>query len=469
MNGLKFVETVTEEIEPYMLEIHKKIWELAEISSGEFESSKLLMQVLRDEGFSIRENVCDRPTAFIAAYGNGHPVIGFLGEYDALPGLSQEAGYPFKKAIEGAACGHGCGHSALGVASLSSAFLAKRYLEKTGKTGTVIYYGCSAEEGEGVKPLMARDGEFDDTDCVFAWHPASVNGVTNTEMIAVKSVHVSFKGTTAHAGGAPHLGRSALDACELMNVGVNYLREHVIQEARLQYAYLDTGGTAPNVVPDHAKMIYGVRAPRVYQAEEILKRVIQCAEGAALMTDTTVEVEPRMGYSDVFQNHVAARILSDAAQEVKAPRWSEEDWKLAKSFTDQYNPVQKSEMELLIKNRYGEEQLEAMKEKPLDMKMDLFDESKHFMIYGCSDVGDVGYVTPTASLSVATAALGTPGHSWFMTGMTGSSIGEKGLQCAGKIMGLAAIKVYQKPELLKGAQEERIQKTGGIYKCPMYG
>ena len=468
MKELDFIETEAEELKAFMFEIHRKIWEYAEISDGEFESSELLCQVLEEEGFSVRKNVCGRTTAFIAEFGDGHPAVGFLGEYDALPGLSQEAGYPFKRPVEGAACGHGCGHSALGVASLIAAFTAKRYLEKTGGQGKVIYYGCCAEEGEGVKPLMARDGGFDDTDCVFAWHPASVNGVTNTEMIAVKTVHVTFNGTTSHAGAAPHLGRSALDACELMNVGVNYLREHVIQEARLQYAYLDTGGTAPNVVQDHAKLIYGVRAPRIYQAEEILKRVIQCAEGAALMTGTRVGIEPRMGYSDVFQNFVAARILSDAAQEIGAPGWTEEDYQLAKAFTGQYNSVQKSEMESLIGRRYGTERLKEVEERPLDTKMDAFDEKQHFMIYGCSDVGDVGYVTPTASLSVATGALGTPGHSWFMTGMTGSSIGEKGLLCAGKIMGLAAVKVFKDPGLLKGAQEERTGRTGGIYKCPMY-
>ena len=375
MKGLEFVEDMAEELKSELFRIHKEIWEYAEISSGEFKSAELLCTVLEKEGVSVRKIVCDRPTAFVAVYGTGHPVVGFLGEYDALPGLSQEAGIPYQRPVKGAACGHGCGHSALGVACLTSAFLAKRYLEKTKEPGTVIYYGCSAEEGEGVKPLMARDGEFKETDCVFAWHPAAVNGVTNTDMISVKTVHVSFKGTTAPAGAAPHLGRSALDACELMNVGVNYLREHVIQEARLQYAYLDTGGTAPNVVQDHAKLIYGVRAPKTYQAEEILNRVNDCAKGAALMTGTTVTIEPRMGYSDVFQNFVVARILSEAAQEVKAPQWTEEDFKLAKAFTQQYNPVQKTEMEHTIKNRYGTEKLEELLERPLDIKMDAFDET----------------------------------------------------------------------------------------------
>lgn len=467
MSGLDFAEKIMKEIEAQMFEIHSQIWKLAEPSDQEYESAKILCEVLRKEGFEVEEGVCEKPTAFIASYGNGHPCVGFLGEYDALPGLSQECGLPEHKPICGSGYGHGCGHSALGVASLAAAFIAKRYLESEGKGGSVIYYGCCSEESKGVKPLMARDGKFKDTDCVFAWHPANQNGVTNTEYIAVKSFEVEFKGVTAHAGGSPHLGRSALDACELMNVGVNYLREHVIQEARLQYAYLDAGGTAPNVVQDHAKLAYGVRAPRVSQVDGIVERVMKCAKGAAMMTDTTVSIIPRMGYSDCFQNKVVARIMSDAAEEVGAPKWTKEDYALARSFVEKYNEAQKKDLEETMKEKKPEKTFQEILEKPLDSDMELFNESKIVKIYGCTDVGDVGYVTPTASLSVATTALGTPGHSWFMTGMTGSSIGEKGIICAGEIMGLSAIKVYDNPELLKGAQEERIKRTGGVYNCPM--
>ncbi|MDK2813093.1 MAG: aminobenzoyl-glutamate utilization protein [Clostridiales bacterium] len=453
---------------PELLKLHHEIWAYAEPSSAEVQSAKLLCEVLRQKGFTVEENICGRPTAFIATFGAGHPVVGYLGEYDALPGLSQQAGLPRHCPVSEGGYGHGCGHSALGTASLAAALLAQQYLQTSGQPGTVIYYGCAAEEGEGVKPLMARDGYFDATDCVFAWHPGSTNGVVNMEMIAVKTAHIAFKGITAHAGGAPHLGRSALDACELMNVGVNYLREHVIQEARLQYAYLDCGGTAPNVVQDHAKLIYGVRAPKTEQAAEIMQRVVDCANGAALMTGTTVEVTPRMGYSDLFQNKVVASILNSAAQQVGAPAWTEADFVLAKQFTDQYTPAQQNDLQQTVQRLYGKEQLQQVLEKPLDTKMEAFDETKMLKIYGCSDVGDVGYVTPTASLSVATGALGTPGHSWFMTGMTGSSIGEKGLLCAGEIMGLAGVMVYDDPARLEGAQKERLERTGGAYHCPMY-
>lgn len=467
MNSLEFTEKVMDQIADSMFEIHREIWGLAEASNQEYESARILCQALRKEGFWVEEGVCGTPTAFIASYGTGHPCVGFLGEYDALPGLSQEAGVPVKKPICENGYGHGCGHSALGVGSLAAAIIAKRYLETTKKQGKVIYYGCCAEEDEGVKPLMARDGKFDGTDCVFAWHPGSENGVRNMEFVAIKCFDVKFSGVTAHAGGAPHLGRSALDACELMNVGVNYLREHVIPEARLQYAYVDAGGTAPNVVQDHGALTYGVRAPRSAQVDEIVKRVLDCAEGAALMTGTTFQVVPKMGYSDVFQNHIVAGILSDAAAEVGAPKWSEEDYELAGKFVSQYNEIQMKNLQQLVKLKKPESSFEEILKKPLDTGMESFDGTKKTQIYGGSDVGDVGYVTPTASLSVATSALGTPGHSWFMTGMTGSSIGEKGIACAGKIMGLAAVKVYDRPELLDGAQEERIARTGGVYHCPM--
>ncbi len=391
----------------------------------------------------------------------------FLGEYDALSGLSQEWGRSEHIPVVGQEYAHGYGHSALGVASLAAALIVKEYLDKYSKAGKIIFYGCCAEEDTGVKPLMAMNGEFQDTDCVFAWHPSYFNGVTNFENIADKGFTVEFKGTTAHAGMAPHLGRSALDACELMNVGVNYLREHVIQEARIHYAYLDVGGSAPNVVQDHTKMYYLVRAPRITQVDEILERVITCAKGAAMMTGTTVETEHKMGYSDVFQNTVIARILSKAAEEIGPPEWDEEDIKLAAEFVAHYDRTQEENRKKQTKVLYASEKMEESFEKVLHDKIVSFDEKTFERRYGCSDVGDVCYVTPTAILNVATMAIGAPAHSWFMTGMTGSSIGEKGILCAAEILSLAALKVYEAPNILKGAQEERIKRVGNVYKCPM--
>ena len=467
MTDLEFTEKTMTDLETTILNLHNKIWELAELSDEEFESAELLCKALEAEGFQVRRSVCGKKTAFIASFGEGHPAVGYLGEYDALPGLSQKAGFPQKYPVKEHGNGHGCGHSALGTASLAAAFIAKRYLQETKSSGRVVYFGCASEEGIGAKPFMARDGEFNDIDCVFAWHPASTNGVVNAEFLAVKDFTVEFHGIASHAGGAPHLGRSALDACELMNVGVNYLREHVIQEARLQYAYLDAGGIAPNVVPDHAKMIYGIRAPKISEVCKIAQRVIQCAKGAARMTGTTCTIEPHMGYSDVFQNKVVANILSKAAQDVGAPKWDESDYQLAHEFASQYNEAQHAAMMEMIKEIYSADEQKNKELYPLDTLMEAFKAEKIVKVYGCSDVGDVGYVVPTASLSVATAAIGCPGHSWFMTGMTGSSIGEKGLMCAGKIMGLAGIRVYEEPNCLRGAQEERIARTGGIYECPM--
>ena len=469
MNMLKFVRDAVAEKAGIVLDANRKVWEYAELSHSEYQSAALLTGILRSEGFTVTEGLVGVPTAFEAVFGEGHPVMGFLGEYDALPVLSQQAGCPTQNPVQAGAPGHGCAHSALGAGSLAAALAVKQYLESTGESGTVIYFGCAAEENIGVKPLLAEAGEFADVDGVFAWHPAAYNGVNPKPCISVSNIEYEFHGTTSHAGGAPHLGRSALDACELMNVGVNYLREHVVSDARLHYAYLDCGGTAPNIVQDHAKLLYCVRAPKWSQVKEILERVTNCARGAALMTGTTMTCKLRMGYSDCFQNSVMAEILEEALREVGVPQWDEADYALAREYVAAYNPVQRDNMIQQIRSKYPAEQFETKLNQPLDTAILHYDKTVTGVDTFSTDVGDVGYVTPTASLSIATQTIGCPGHSWYVTGMANSSIGEKGIIAAGETMALAALKAMHRPEALKAAREELIAATGGGYDCPMKG
>lgn len=470
MDTLRFVRDAVAEKQALTCEINEKIWEYAELGHKEFKSARLLCDVLKAEGFTVTEGLCGLPTAFKAVYGSGHPVIGLLGEYDALPILSQEAGCPVQKPVQTGAPGHGCGHSALGAASLGAALAVKKYLDATGNPGTIIYFGCSAEETCGAKPFMAKEGHFDDVDGVFAWHPDTRNGVDWADSIACIELEYEFTGTTAHAGGAPHLGRSALDACELMNVAVNYLREHMLSEARIHYAYLDAGGTAPNVVQDHARIEYMVRAPRTHQAQELLARVTDCARGAALMTGTTMKTHLRNGYSDCHSNHVMSYILEEALLECGAPDWDEADYELARQYVSQYNANQREAFIQEVKELYPADQVEDKLNNPLDTAIMRFrPEIPKPTTGGSTDVGDVAYVTPTTQLNIATASLGCPGHSWFLTGQTNSSIGRKGLLRAAEVMALASIKAMQRPDKLAEARAEMLEYTGGVYNCPMDG
>ena len=470
MDIKQFVSEAIAEKRDLACEINAKVWEYAELGHKEFKSARLQCDVLKAEGFTVEEAICGLPTAFKASFGEGHPVIGLLGEFDALPTLSQEAGSAVQQPVVPGGNGHGCGHSALGAGALAAALAVKKYLQTTGESGTIIYYGCSAEETCGAKPFMARDGHFDGVDGVFTWHPGSTNGISWSDSIACIELEYEFFGTTSHAGGAPHLGRSALDACELMNVAVNYLREHMPSDARIHYAYLDAGGTAPNIVQDHARIEYMVRAPRTKQAQDLLARVTDCARGAALMTGTTMQIHLRNGYSDCHHNHVMSRILEEALLEFGAPEWDEADYELARQFVAQYNPAQYEAFVAKVKEIYPADQVADKLENPLDTFIPRFTpEIPKPTGGGSTDVGDVAYVTPTTELGIATACLGCPGHSWMMTAQTNSSIGMKGMLRAAEVMALAAIKAMHSPEKLAEARAEMLEYTGGVYNCPMEG
>lgn len=466
---LKWIENHIKARESLILDANQKIWNYAELPYEETKSAGLLCHILRTEGFEVEEGVAGIPTSFVGRckVGDGKPTVGILGEFDALWGLSQQAGCTSKSPVENGAPGHGCGHSCLGTGALAAALAVRDYLREHDKSGTVIYYGCAAEEGAGAKQFMARAGLFDGVDFVYTWHPSSRNEVQKTCSVAIMGANFEFSGRSAHAGGSPHLGRSALDAAELMSVGVNYLREHMIDKARIHYAYVDAGGTAPNVVQDHSKVKYEVRAPKVSQMKELFERVVKVARGAAMMTETEMKYEVTMAFSDYVPNDALAKTASECMMEVGAPKWEASDYELARGFLNSYDPVTLESIKAGIAESYGAGHLEEILEKPLDSQVHPYIAGFHEYKSGSTDVGDVGYAVPTLNLNVATCCIGNVGHTWQMTAQAGSVLGEKGLLTAAKALALSAIRTMESPEVMKAAREEFVKKTGGVYHCPL--
>lgn len=469
MDTLAFIEKVVEEKAARIIEANDKIWEYAELAFHEYKSAELLCTILREEGFSVETGLAEIPTCFKGSFsvGSGKPVIGILGEYDALAGLNQAAACPSKQERAAGTPGHGCGHSALGTGSLAAAIAIKEYLQQFNKDGTVIYFGCPAEEGAGSKQFMARAGLFDDVDFVYTWHPDSINMVDNSHNNAIMGANFHFQGVTAHAGATPFLGRSALDAAELMSVGCNYLREHVIPEARIHYAYIDAGGTAPNVVQDHSTVRYEVRAPYVYQLTDLFERVVNVARGAAIMTGTTMTYELSMAFTEYIPNKALAAVADECMKEVGAPKWTEEDYQLAKQFLESYNEQTKLTIRENLTAIYGEDRLDEILARPLDSEIHPFDPEKIVQVAGSTDVGDVGYAVPTLNLRVATCCAGNVGHTWQMTAQTCSPLAHKGLLTAAKMMALASIRTMDRPDVIEAAKAETIKRNGGHYTCPL--
>ena len=447
----------------------KEIWGYAELSYEEVKSAGALISALKKEGFAIEEGIAGIPTAFTATFsrGSGKPVVGFLAEYDALSGLSQKAACPVQEPIQEGGDGHGCGHNLLGAGSYAAAVALKDYLEKENKDGTVIFFGCPAEEGAGSKQFIARAGYFDNVDFAYTWHPATINEVGSWGDVAIMGANFTFDGVAAHAGGEPHLGRSALDACELMNIGCNYLREHMIDTARIHYAYSDPGGTAPNVVQSHAVIKYEVRAPKVSQVQELFTRVVDVAKGAALMTGTKMQYEITMAFSDYVPNRTLGALVDQCMRELGAPDWTEEDFAVASQFLRTYPRSTMVGIREKLGSFFEPEELDAALAKPLDQVIHPFNPKETGYHSGSTDVGDVGYATPTVSFNVATACLGNVGHSWQNTAFACSDIGFKGMLRAAEILTLAAVRTMEQPELIAKARAELRQKNGGSYQCPL--
>lgn len=442
------------------------VWSTPELGFLEFKSAKTLMDALEEQGFTVEKGLAGIETAFKGTWGSGKPVISFLGEFDALPSLSQEAACNVKKPVEEGGNGHGCGHCNLGAGSMAAATALKDYMEANNLPGTVVYFGCPAEESGCGKTFMAREGVFDNVDIALTWHPGATNAVWGVSSLANIIVLFHFKGVTSHAAASPHLGRSALDAAELMNVGVNFLREHVIPEARMHYAFQDVGGGAPNVVQDRATVLYYIRAPKTEQVMEIYPRVVKCAEGAAHMTETELTVEVKTALSDYIPNDVVSQLMSDCMEELGPIEFSEEAWKFA---DEMYKSLSESDLKTgmgtLASTMPADVAAKRVHEKLIP---DVF-PYKRLPVHmpGSTDVGDVSYVVPTAQISAATAIIGTPGHSWQQTAQAKSVVAHEGLAYAAKVMALTGVKLVENPELVENAKAELYSVTGGVYNCPI--
>ena len=437
----------------------EEIWARPEIALKEEFASRQISQVLEQAGFTITRNIGGIPTAFTAEWGHGKPVIGILGEYDALPGLSQKVS-PEKEPVEENAPGHGCGHNLLGVGSLGAAVAVKEAMEKHNRQGTIRYYGCPAEETLQGKVFMARAGAFDDLDAAVTWHPGYQNAVSEYALAAMNSFKVSFHGTSAHAGAAPQAGRSALKGVELMDIGVNFLREHVSSRARIHSVITD-GGKAPNVVPDYARIWYFVRAPKRNQVEKIYAWMLDVAKGAALMTQTTCDIEFITGCYDVLSNKTIGRVLHEKMKQVGSPRWTGEETEFARKLQSNFpeDTVEKSlHYFKMTREEIGDPFCKIITEP----------DDKERSTGGSSDVGDVSYITPTAQISTCCQVLGASGHSWEVVATSGSGIGFKGMIMAAKVMALTVLDLVEKPELLKQAREEFEKATQGkAYVSPL--
>jgi aminobenzoyl-glutamate utilization protein B len=417
-----------------------QIWENAELGYKEVKSSALLQETLKKEGFAVEAGVAEIPTAFVATYGSGSPVIGILAEFDALPGLAQQA-VPEKKGIEGKAGGHGCGHHLFGTASVAAGISIKKLIEEKKLKGTIKVFGCPAEEGGSGKVYMVRAGLFNDVDVAVHWHPGAENGVTMTSALANSSAKFRFYGLSAHAAGAPDRGRSSLDAVESMNYMVNLMREHIPQETRIHYV-ITSGGKAPNVVPDFAEVYYYVRHPKRDQVKQIFERVVTAAKAAAMGTETRMDYEIIGGTHDLLLNKTLGEAMQKNLEKVGGVKYTAEEIEFAKkiqsSFTYKAPAISQSDSIA-----------------PLKIETDAGG--------GSTDVGDVSYAVPTVGLRAATWVPGTPAHSWQAVACGGTEIGTKGMMVAAKTMAMTAIDLFTDPTLIQKSKDEFL-KAKGDYK-----
>jgi aminobenzoyl-glutamate utilization protein B len=459
---------IIEEKRDFFIDVDRKIWEYAETAFTEFKSADTLCEALKTEGFTVERPVAGVDTAFCGSWGQGSPVIAFLGEYDALSGLSQKAGVTEKDPLVPGENGHGCGHNNLGAGALAAAVAFREYLKNTGMQGTVRYYGCPGEEGGSGKAFMARAGVFNDVDIALTWHPGSVNAVFPFSSLANFQVAYRFLGVSAHAASCPHLGRSALDAVELMNMGVNYLREHVVPEARMHYAITDSGGFSPNVVQPKAEVLYLLRAPMTLQVEEIYGRVNDIARGAALMTGTKVEIVFIKACANVIQNNVVEEVLYRNYSELGVPAYSDEDREFARKIFEGIAPSERSQdldQYSAPGGTVGKEAARRLRERPLADEVLPYGPSE-FVLPGSTDVGDVSWNVPTGQIWVGTWPNHTPGHSWQIVSTGGVSLSHKGMLHAGKVLAAAAVDFLHDPALIEKAKNELQNRLdGNPYRC----
>ena len=450
-------------------DISDQIWEFAELSLKEFQSAALYCKKLKELGFEVTENLCGIKTAFCGTYGSGHPIIGILGEFDALSGLSQNAGCATPNPVVPGGSGHGCGHNLLGAGSLAAAAAVKNYLEETGKPGTIIFYGCPGEEGGAGKAYMAREGLWKKLDAALCWHPGSANLTSTGTNNSCIQVLYKFTGIAAHAAGDPYNGRSALDAVELMNVGVQFLREHTTPDCRIHYAITDSGGISPNVVQANASVLYMVRANKVKDSVALQKRVDDIAKGAALMMGTTFERIFIDGTAELVPNFTIEKALYANLSAVGVPHYDEQDIAFASALKATYGGdtlqgfkaagADAKYMELI-------QQLTENGTKPINDFLPPLFSSTNFTP-GSTDVGDVSWLTPTSQIRTACWPASVPGHSWQIVSCGKSNMAHKGMIYAAKVLAATAIDLLTDVALLNEAKEEFTKRTASGYVCPI--
>ncbi|QDL92350.1 amidohydrolase [Paroceanicella profunda] len=455
-------EAVWEHVDAHRAEfiaLSDRVWGMPELLYAEYRSCAEHTDMLEACGFRVTREVAGLPTAVMGEAGEGGPVIAILGEYDALPGLSQVAGLDRPEPLEADGPGHGCGHNLLGSAALLAATALKDWLAETGTPGRVRYIGCPAEEGGAAKAFMVRDGVFDDVDAAITWHPASMTRVAEAESLANTRIDFSFTGRAAHAAASPHLGRSALDAVELMSVGVNYLREHVPADSRIHYAYLDAGGTAPNVVQARARVRYAIRSTSLRGMMALNERVRDIARGAALMTGTSVEMQVISAVSNMLGNRPLEEAMQAAMEALGPVPFDAADRDYARRIQATLEPDD-------IANDYAANGVPSQ-DAPLCTWVVPLD-ARGVKMVGSTDVADVSWAVPTVQAHAATHAIGTPGHSWQITAQGKSPAAHKGMVHVAKIMAHTAEMLFSDAVLLARAKKaHRDHLAREPYACPI--
>ncbi len=428
--------------EPELVKCNQDIWAYAEVGLDEHRSAARLVGILTKAGFNVKEGVSGMPTAFVAEYGSGKPVIGILAEYDALPGLSQEV-VGVRKTAAGRGNGHGCGHSALGTAAIGAGVAVKEMMAKYKIPGTIRVYGTPAEETLIGKVYMALDGQFNDLDACLHWHPGSKNRVWPGSSKAMVSAKFTFTGLAAHAAGSPDKGRSALDGVELMSVGTNYMREHVKESTRIHYV-VTNGGGQPNVVPATAEVWYFVRGNTHEDVGVVFDWVKEIAEGAAKMSRTKVEIRIDTDCHEIIPNDPIAKVLQKNLERIGPPKFTDADIKLAK------------ELQAPVRSEFG-----LKEEKALHDAIDPLPERMPSPDGGSTDVGDVSWLVPTSGVNTACFPIGSPGHSWQNVASIGSPIGHKGMMAASKVLALSLIDLLQNESVRRDAKADHAKRMEG--------
>lgn len=466
MNKQKLYDSVDKNAEK-ITALSDAIWDFSELSMKEYKSAAYYCDLLEQEGFRVERKLCGIPTAFSGSFGSGKPRIGILGEFDALSGLSQCPGSTKRESLNPGGNGQGCGHNLLGAAAFGAALAVKKAIEAGLLHGTVIFYGCPGEEGCAGKTFMARDGMFRDLDAALTWHPGDTNEIKVGSSAACMQVEYSFTGVSAHAADNPHMGRSALDAVELMHVGIQFLREHMPPNSSIHYSITDAGSVSPNVVQPAATTVLMVRGETVRKAKALLERVNKIAQGAALMTETSVAMRQIDGTASILPNETLERVMYENMQQVPVPEYTAAE----REFAEALHATYPAAVPGLLSN--SNRQVWAYANKMTDGgKRAINDFIMPYVPYfayapGSTDVGDVSWLTPTAQITTATWTSAAPGHSWQNVSIGRTSIAHKGVLQAAKIIAGSAADLMEQPELLEKARAEFDEAAAEGYDCPI--